>query len=518
MFRFLFSLGPLVFLLASATAEISLAPLFQTGAVLQQGKPVPVWGMADPGTRVTVSFAGQEVDGLADPAGRWMLTLEPMETSPEGRSLAATAEGSPTIRCDDVLVGEVWLASGQSNMQWPVARSRAEDQQKAADGPVPLLRLFQVPRGLSHIRRDTVDAKWTPATPESARDFSAVGYFFGRKLAEELEAPVGIIHGSWGGSRIEPWWAEEGLVGIEDLAETRTARLLRSPGFPEYDKSYLAYVGKLRSWTDAAEAAVRAGRTVPDQPKPPALLALGHNRETGTYQAMIHPLVPYALRGFIWYQGESNLADGMAYAAKMRALINGWRKQFRAPEAPFLFAQLAPYRYGRHPADFLPVMWEAQRSILAMPHTGMACTIDIGNPGDIHPRNKSEVGRRLSLWALADTYGRSELVKSGPLIRSVTPQDGGLVIRFDHTGGGLTTRDGKAPGHFEIAGSDGGFHPAVAGIGANDKSVVLTSPEVPEPTRARFAWSDTARPNLMNKEGLPAAAFHTRVHPPGGAK
>jgi sialate O-acetylesterase len=502
-------IAPLLLLLSQPLlAAITPAPLFQDGAVLQREKPVPVWGKTDPGGKVSVSFAGQTKTATADKIGRWMVTLDPLETSSQGRNLSISGDGSPAIDIKDVVVGEVWLGSGQSNMQWNITQSRKEDQALAAEGPVPLLRLFDVPRVLSHSRKDTVSAKWSAATPETAKSFSAVGYFFGRRLAEELKVPVGIIHSSWGGSRIEPWWAEEGLVGIAELEPVAQQRLAKSPGFPEYDKKFRAYLDTLGRWLPEATKAHDEGLPAPDMPAAPELLKLGHGAETGTYQAMIHPLVPFALRGFIWYQGESNNGEGMAYTTKKRALIEGWRKQFKSADAPFLFVQLAPFNYGPQREGQLPEIWWAQQQTLKIPHTGMAVTNDIGNPGDIHPGNKSEVARRLSLWALADTYGRKDLVKSGPLFAESKVTDKGIAIRFDHTGGGLASRDGKPLTHFEIAGADGTYHPAEATI-VEGKSILLSSPAVPKPDRARFAWSQIAEPNLMNQEGLPAAAFNT---------
>lgn len=490
-------------------AEVKLSPMFQDGAVLQREKPVPVWGWADAGKAVTVSFGGQTKSTKADGHGRWQVRLDPLQTSAEGRTLSATEAGGQPQEVKDVLVGEVWLASGQSNMQWEISQVRPEDQAIANSGPVPLMRLFDVPRELSHTRRETVKAKWTPATPETAKKFSAVAYFFGKQLAEELKVPIGMIHSSWGGSRIEPWWAEEGLPGIEELDDTRKNRLSKSPGFPEYDVPFRSYVKSVREWSDQAEKALEDGAPVPEMPKPMPLLALGHASETGTYQAMIHPLVPYALRGFLWYQGESNNGEGMAYTAKMQALIAGWRKQFRAADAPFLFVQLAPYNYGPSKDEDLARIWWAQQETLKVPHTGMAVINDIGNVRDIHPTNKSEVGRRLALWAFADTYGRKDVVKSGPLFTQFKAVDGGIAVRFDHSGGGLTTRDGAAPTCFEIAGIDGIYQKADAKISADGKSIMLTSAAVPKPDRARFAWSQVALPNLMNKEGLPAGAFNT---------
>ena len=501
---------PLVLLAAQpAFAEIVPAPLFQNGAVLQREKPVPVWGRATPASTVTVTFAGQTKSATADADGRWLVNLDPLAATAEGRTLTMTENGAAPLEVRDVVIGEVWLGSGQSNMQWAISQSRKEDQELAAAGPVPLLRLFDVPRVLNHARQETVNAAWKPATPETVKSFSAVGYFFGRQLAEQLKIPIGIIHSSWGGSRIEPWWAEEGLEGIDPLAETRARRLARSPGFPDYEKQVAQWIPKVRGWADEAEKAIAAGRPAPAIPAIPELLNLGHNAETGTYQAMIHPLVPFAIRGAIWYQGESNNGEGMDYTTKKRALIAGWRRQFAAPEAPFLFVQLAPYNYGDGRKDALPGLWWAQQKTLEIPHTGMAVINDIGNIRDIHPNNKSEVGRRLSLWAMADTYGRKELVKSGPLYQSHEVTADGIVVRFDHIGGGLATRDGKAPDWFEVAGADGQFHPAVAKISADGSTVLLTSDQVAKPERARFAWNQLAEPNLMNQAALPAAAFNT---------
>lgn len=496
-------------LVQSTIAEITLAPLFQDGGVLQREKPVPVWGRATAGKPVTVVFGGQTKSTTADAAGRWQVSLAAMKVSAENRTMTVTEAGLPAVEVKDLLVGEVWLGSGQSNMEWSISKARKEDQDEAAAGPVPMLRLFNVPKVLSNSRQETVKAKWTAATPETARTFSAIAYLFGKKLAEELKVPVGIIHSSWGGSRIEPWWAEEGLEGIEELATTKTQRLAKSPGFPAYDRAFRNYVTSVGHWSNAAAKALDSGLPAPEMPKAPELLKLGSAAETGTYQAMIHPLVPYALRGFLWYQGESNNGDGMRYTAKMQALIAGWRKQFKAPEAPFLFVQLAPYNYPKRKPTDLAGIWQAQQAVLKIPHTGMAVTNDIGNVKDIHPTNKGDVARRLARWALADTYGKAGIVKSGPLFAAskVTPE--GIIITFDHTGGGLTTRDGKPPTLFEIAGSDGRYQPADAKISADGKSLLLSSPAVPTPDRARFAWSHSAEPNLMNREGLPAAAFNT---------
>lgn len=509
MSRFL-PLPMMLFLaLPAMAADLVLAPLFQDGAVLQRDKEVPVWGMASPGAEVSVSFADHQATATTDGDGRWQVTLPPTATAADPQVMTVSSGGQKR-EIKDLLVGEVWLAGGQSNMGWRINQSRKEDQQLASQGAVKGMRVFQVPQVVHHERQFTVGGKWLHATPENAPPLTAVGYFFGRHLVEELGVPVGIINSSWGGSKIEPWWDDDdGLKGIDELAETRAHRRLRTPGFPEHREPIRDYAVALGKWSAQAVAAIDAGGDAPPMPPGPELLTLGSRAEAGTYQAMIHPLAPYAIRGFIWYQGESNRADGMLYTAKKRALIQGWRARFRAPDAPFLFVQLAPFQYGQDRPEQLAEMWVAQQKTLTIPSTGMAVTLDIGDVNDIHPGNKSEVGRRLALWALADTYGKEDVVKSGPLYREFRAVDGGINVSFDHTGGGLATRDGEPPSHFEVAGADGVFKPATAAISADGKTVILRSADIAAPQQARFAWHKTAEPNLMNREGLPAAAFHT---------
>jgi sialate O-acetylesterase len=490
-----------------AAAEVRMPRIFTDGAVLQRDRAVAVWGRAEPGKKVTVRFAGQEKSAQAAADGKWRVDLDAMPASAEGRVLEAAEENGHRVELKDVLVGEVWLASGQSNMEWSIGAARKEDQDIAKSGPVPLLRLITVPKKLSPYRLDDFDGKWSPATPETAMPFSAVAYFFGRKLTEELGIPVGMIHSSWGGSRIEPWLADEGFEGIDDLRDMRDFRDARTPGSAKFDELMRRHLSSTRAWVDAAERALQAHQPLPGQPAAPPVLPVGHNQAIGTYQAMIHPVVPYGLRGFIWYQGESNVGEGMAYTLKMQALIQGWRKQFAAPEAPFLYAQLAPYNYGDQREGALQGIWAAQRDALRIPRTGMAVIMDIGNPGDIHPRNKSEVGRRLSLWALADTYGKTGVVKSGPLYQGFKIEGNAIRIQFQYADGGLATRDGKAPSHFEVAGPDWNFQPATPEIAGNE--IVLKADKIAQPVMSRYGWHQKAEPNLMNKEGLPAASFHT---------
>ena len=496
-------------LMMPASADVRLPHVFTDGAVLQRDRAVPVWGSATPGKKVTVKFAGQEKSVQAGGDGKWRVDLDALPASAEPRVIEVSEEGANQLQVKDVLVGEVWLASGQSNMEWAVGAARKEDQDIANSGPVPLLRLLTVPKKVSPYRLDDFEGAWKPAIPETSKGFSAVAYFFGRRLTEELGVPVGLIHSSWGGSRIEPWFADEGMADIEDLREMREFRESRTPGSDKYDEAMKRHVAATRGWVDAAERALHEKKPVPGQPPAPPVLPVGSNQALGTYQAMIHPLVPYGLRGFLWYQGESNVGEDLLYTLKMEALIKGWRKQFGVQQAPFLFVQLAPYNYGDNRQGALQGLWIAQQEALKIPQTGMAVTMDIGDPRDIHPRNKSEVGRRLSLWALADTYGKPDIVKSGPLFESFEVAGDAIRVRLKSAPTGLATRDQQAPSHFEVAGPDWNFKPANAEISANEPVITLKSAEVPHPIMARFAWSQTAQPNLINKEGLPAAAFHT---------
>ena len=485
---------------------VRLPHLFTDGAVLQRDRPVPVWGWASPGKNLVVEFSGQSKSTKVSGNGTWMIKLDAMAANSIGSELVVTEKGSQAVRIKDILVGEVWLASGQSNMEWPISRSRAEDQAIANSGPVEGMRIFNVPNKLSPHPLDDVSANWHPAKPETVKDFSAVAYFFGRELKENLGVPIGLIASNWGGSRIEPWIPEVGFASVNELAPTHRYRNSRLPGTKAYEDTAHRHLSATRAWIGKAHEALKRHQTPPAQPPVAPVLPVGHNAELGLYQAMIHPLKPYGLRGFIWYQGEANRSDGMQYRWKMEALIKGWRSVFEDPDAPFLFAQLAPYNYGDSPPH-LPKLWIAQSETLEIPHTGMAIINDIGNPKDIHPTNKSDVGHRLALLALADTYGRKELVKSGPLFRNFEVKADKITISFEHSGKGLKTRDGKAPDSFEVAGADEKFHSAIATIQGHQ--VILHSDKVAAPLQARFAWSQVASPNLINSTNLPTSAFHT---------
>ncbi len=464
---------------ASVQAEVRLPAIFSDNMVLQREMEIPVWGWADAGETVTITLGDQEVQATANDKGEFSARLAAMDVG--GGKLELKVAGSASeVTCSNVLIGEVWLASGQSNMEWAVQRAdNADEEIEAADHPE--IRLFQIPHVVSGTPQDDVNATWKECSPETIRGFSAVAYYFGRELHRDLALPIGLIDSSWGGTRIEPWTPPEGFAGMTQLEEI-------SKRITDANKQY--------------DELVAAN---PDE-TPAHPLAENNRQPTALYNGMIHGIVPYGIRGAIWYQGESNRGDAMNYFYKMDALISGWREIWDQGNFPFYFVQLAPYKYGGSETA-LPEMWEAQTAALTIPNTGMAVTVDIGNVSDIHPTNKQEVGRRLALWALANNYGKSRLIFSGPSYTGMSTTGNKVRLRFEHVGAGLTTNDGEDPSHFEIAGEDGEFVPAQAKIVGN--AVEVWADSVAEPTQVRYGWHQEAEPNLMNKDGLPASPFRT---------
>ncbi len=454
-----------VFWSAPILAEVRLPSILGDHMVVQRDRPVSLWGWDDAGAGVTVTLGQASATATADADGRWMVQLPAMAA---GGPHTITIEGTSTVTLKDVLVGEVWLCSGQSNMEWTVLRS-ANPAEEVAAANHPLIRHIKIGRAPTETTQDDAPAGgWQVCSPETAGNFTAVGYYFARHLNGELQVPIGLIGSNWGGTRIEPWTPPVGFQNVPALKE-------------------------IAENLENLPAKTAEGR-------------VNHQSPLALYNGMIHPLLPFAIRGAIWYQGESNNGEGMLYYEKMKALIHGWRSVWNDPEMPFYYVQLAPYRYKVDP-ERLPGIWEAQLKTLEVPHTGMAVTVDIGDVTDIHPLNKQDVGKRLALWALAKTYGQSDLVHSGPLYRSLEIEGGRAIISFDHVGGGLVSRDGQSLSHFQIAGDDGQFVEAQAEIVG--QTVVVSAESVPQPVAVRFGWHQEAEPNLSNREGLPASPFRT---------
>ena len=486
-----------------AQAKLELPAIFTDHMVLQRDMKVPVWGWADANAKVTVQFGNKKVSTRAGKDGTWKVELPALSVNKASKELKVTTSTGDKVAVGDVLVGEVWLASGQSNMEWTITKAQKSDQELAAKQASETFRIFHVPRSLKYIRQKDVNAKWALSSDDSAKNFSAVAWFFGKNLQDELDVPVGVISSAWGGSKIEPWINEQGYQSVKQLSELYSSRQQAIAGTPEYTMAQGNYLKAIEQWKAEAKLALESKEAVRGIPQQPDLMGLS-NRTTGLYQGMIHGVTPYALKGFIWYQGESNNGEGMLYATKKRALINGWREVFDRPKAPFYFVQLAPFNYGGR--GNLPELSFAQQQCLKIPNTGMAVINDIGNTRNIHPGNKSEVGRRLALWALANDYGKTELEYSGPLFQDYKATAGKITIKFEHSKG-LKSRDGKELSHFEVADESGEWSPAKAKIKGNN--IELTSDAVKKPTQARFAWNQTAEPNLCNGAGLPAGCFHT---------
>jgi sialate O-acetylesterase len=481
----------------TARADVRLPAIIGNNMVLQADKPVAVWGRAAPGEDVTVTLAEAKATAKAGADGKWKVELPAQKTS--ATPVEMTVAGKNTIKVGNILVGEVWAGSGQSNMQWSVAISKdAAKEIEAAN--FPEIRLFIVPNRLSALPIDDVVGSWQVCTPQTVPNNSAVLYFFGRELHQTLKVPVGLITCAWGGSRIEPWITADQFAAQSELKGELDAHKQQLAARAE---------GRLKAARDyaaAVEKAAAAGVEFPDAPSFPADPAATFVSPVAMYNGMVRGIEPIALRGFLWYQGESNRGQGMHYTDLMKGLIASWRKLWNQPEMPFLFVQLAPFKYDNQDT-LLPELWEAQTATLEVPNTGMAVTTDITTINDIHPPNKQDVGKRLALWALAHTYGKKDLVYSGPLYDSMAAEGNKIRIKFKHIGGGLVARDEKPLSWFSIAGEDKQFQKAEAAI--DGETVVVSSAAVAKPVAVRFGWSQIAEPNLSNKAGLPASPFRT---------
>lgn len=494
-----------------AAADVTPAHVFSDHMVLQRGMPIPIWGWAEPGEPITVRCAGNEATTTAAADGTWLVKLPEMKA---GGPYEITIQGKNTITLTDVLVGEVWLASGQSNMEMGLlAVANGEAECAAADHPN--IRLFYVPQRPTGQPMPDVESAWKHCTPETVRQgkfqgFSAAAYYFGLELQKELDVPIGLIDSTWGGTRIEPWMPAQAFALNTEL----------EPLVKEIDDANNAYtrdvanaLDPLQQWIDAARRALDEDTDIPIKPRIPENSLGTQFRPTGLYNGMIHPLARFAIRGVLWYQGESNVNPyDEHYTIKMQAMVQSWRDAWGEGDFPFYYVQIAPFNLRLFIPDIdteLPVLIREQQleAMALIPNCGMVVTSDIGDLRDIHPKNKVDVGKRLALWALANTYGRKGIVYSGPIYKGMTVEHGAVRVTFDHVGGGLASRDGKPLTHFEIAGKDKVWHPAGAKIDAD--SVVVACDAVPEPVAVRFGWHMTAEPNLMNKEGLPAAQFRS---------
>lgn len=441
-------------------AEIWLPAILSDNMVLQQQSNVTIWGWTTATSEDITVYGTWNNEKVVTKAHQGVWSLE-LPTPQAGGTYSIWVEGHDTLEIRNVLIGEVWLGSGQSNMQWSPKAGLENAEEEIKNAHYPEIRFFQVAQQIADAPQDDLRGKWVVCTPETMADFSSVAYFFGRELHKKLEVPVGLINSSWGGTPVEVW-IEKRLINEDDQ--------LKKAAEKQNDIAW---------W-----------------PSAPGL----------AYNAMIHPITKFDIAGWIWYQGESNRVDPASYSRSFPLMIKSWREEW-GKDLPFYFVQIAPYKYEDPKGTTAAEVRDAQLYTMKnIPNTGMVVTNDIGNLEDIHPTNKQDVGHRLALWALAKTYGDGELTYSGPLYKSMEIKNKKIILSFDHAEKGLHQK-GKELREFYIAGDDKIFYKAKARI--EGTKVALSSSKVKNPVAVRFAFSDGALPNLFNSAGLPASAFRT---------
>ncbi|MCC6507543.1 MAG: sialate O-acetylesterase [Pirellulaceae bacterium] len=469
--------------------------------VLQREKPVAVWGWADAGETVTVAFAGQSKTTAAGADGKWLLKLDAMPASAESRSLVVTGKDSRKVEVKDVLVGEVWLGSGQSNMAMTVARCSDYDAEKAA-AQLPLIRHYRETSGAAEQPQSEGQGTWQTCTPDTVGTFSATLYFFGRELHKEIGVPVGLINTSVGGTPIEAWVAAD--VQTSD-PETKVSYDRRFETYSKFDPVHAAdqYQKQLAKWkVSSAKAKAEGRRHTTAAPTNPVAMHKLKGGPAGLFNGKVVNLAPYTMRGMLWYQGEANTrSQPELYHKQLSQLVTSWRTLWNE-ELPFAWVQLPNYTA---PGEGWPLVREAMLKTLELPKTGMAIAIDLGEAKDIHPKNKQAVGKRLSYWALGTVYGQQVPAISGPLPAGSSINGSEVSITFKHTNGGLKSITGGPLTGFEIAGADQQWKNATAKIVGD--TVVISSPEVAMPVAVRYAWKDWPATSLANGAGLPASPF-----------
>jgi len=496
-----------IFSATAAWADVKLPAIISDHMVVQSGTKVPVWGWADAGEKVTATLAGQTVSAAADAAGRWSVAFENLAV---GGPHVLTVEGKNKLSVNDVLVGEVWLGSGQSNMAMAVRSSLNYSEEQSA-AHLPTLRMFTVARNPQPEPQADCVGTWQVCTLDTVGGFSATLYFFGRDVQKQLQVPMGLINSSYGGTAIESWTSMPAQAKLPEYAEIsaswEAAKL--KPFDPAVAEEH--YKKAATAWREDARLAKAAGKPVPRQPQLAVAPALDRNHPSNLFNGMIAPLVPYAVRGAVWYQGENNSGKTYRhlYALQLRTLIADWRGRW-GYDFPFAWVQLPDYKAPQvNPVEATqtwPINREQMLLALDVPHTGMAIALGLGEANNIHPRNKQEVGTRLAMWALHDVYGKPGS-PSGPLPSGHKVQGGEIVVSFYHADGGLKSHDGGPLKGFAICGEDGKFVWADARI--DGERVIVSSPEVPAPKAVRYAWADNPVWSLENGAGLPATSFRT---------
>ena len=485
-------------------AKVTLPDVIGDAMVLQRDSSVPIWGTADPGEVVTVRFGKQTKKATANGEGKWRVNLDPLRASATPETLTITC--SNTIELKNILVGEVWLVSGQSNMQRLLSET-ANGDAAIAVADHPQIRLFNVSRQVAFKHQTGRLGTWQRCSPQSVKEFSAAGYYFGVELEQELKVPIGLINSSYGGSQAEAWTPVEYLLATPDLKPTVDRTKIWDEERPLVK---VEYEEQLKQWRVEADKARAAGARPQPSPAVPDVLR-EYRIASSIYDGMITPLIPFRIRGGFWYQGESNEGRAQQYGLLLPTMIKAWRERWGEGDFPFGIIQLPNYRDPKpEPADeaWSHIREAQRRTALNTRKTGLIVTIDIGEARDIHPKNKLDVGKRMARWALADVYGR-KLLSAGPMFRQAKIAGSKMVLMFDNAGAGLKLRDGAKLDEFAIAGADHNWHWAEARLSGKNQ-IEVWSAEVSQPLAVRYAFNNNPKhPNLTNDTGLPASPFRT---------
>lgn len=480
----------------TASAELKLPSIIGNHMVLQRDMDLPVWGWSDPGSTVTVSIAGQTQTAKAGEDGRWEATLTPLQVTPHALRMVIKS-GTEEIVLSNIVIGEVWVCSGQSNMQWSVSQSNDPDLE-IATANYPNIRLISVPQVGTQELQDDFKGNWEICTPATVGEFSGVGFFFGRQLHQTLGVPIGLIDNAWGGSAAEAWVPREVLE-----KDGRFGEYLKQ--WEEIEATF-DFEAEMAKWKEAAAKAKEAGKNAP---RPPRDQLRGQHRPGNLWAGVLNPIIGFGIRGTIWYQGESNAGRASLYDDLFALMITQWREAWGQGDFPFYWVQLADYRDEvSEPAESdWAELRESQSKTLSLPNTGQAVIYDLGEGRDIHPRDKQNVAKRLARIALARDYGMG-IHYLNPSFESMEIKENKAILTFKDVGSTLYSFDTRDVIGFTIAGEDRVWHPATATISGNNK-VEVSSPDVPNPVAVRYAWATNPIANLQSREGLPVDPFRT---------